>query len=133
MALPRRQPPIDIVPVARFRISKLAQSDLRRILATSEKEWGIDARHRYAALLNAGMRCVADNPEGTATRDRSSIHHSTRSFHLRHVRTNPAERKVKKPVHILYFRSVRPGLIEIVRVLHERMDPERHLSPDFKD
>jgi hypothetical protein len=26
-------------------------------------------------------------------------------------------------VHILYFRVIRPGLVEIVRILHERMEP----------
>jgi len=119
--------------VARFRISKLAQSDLRRILATSEKEWGIDGRQRYAALIDAGMRNVGDNPEGISTRNRSSIHHGSRSLHRRHVRTNSSEGKVKNPVHIIYFRPVRPGLIEIIRVLHERMDQNRHLGADSED
>jgi toxin ParE1/3/4 len=30
-------------------------------------------------------------------------------------------------VHVLYYRVLAPGLIEIVRVLHERMEPSRHL------
>jgi plasmid stabilization system protein ParE len=29
---------------------------------------------------------------------------------------------------VLYYRAVAPGLIEIVRVLHERMEPSRQLS-----
>jgi hypothetical protein len=31
-------------------------------------------------------------------------------------------------VHILYFRVIRPGLIEIIRILHERMEPGRWLE-----
>jgi hypothetical protein len=27
------------------------------------------------------------------------------------------------PAHILYYRPIRPGLVEIVRILHELMDP----------
>jgi toxin ParE1/3/4 len=36
--------------------------------------------------------------------------------------------KVAHPVHVLYYRMLASDLIEIVRVLHERMDPNRHLS-----
>jgi len=31
-------------------------------------------------------------------------------------------------VHVLYYRTAAPGLIEIVRVLHERMEPSRHIG-----
>jgi toxin ParE1/3/4 len=35
---------------------------------------------------------------------------------------------VKQPVHVMSYRAVRPGVIEIVRILHERMEPSRHLD-----
>ena len=38
-----------------------------------------------------------------------------------------------RPVHILYYRIIQPGLIEIVRVLHERMEPSRHLDASAVD
>jgi plasmid stabilization system protein ParE len=31
-------------------------------------------------------------------------------------------------VHVLYFRVIQPDLVEIVRVLHERMEPGRWLE-----
>jgi toxin ParE1/3/4 len=31
-------------------------------------------------------------------------------------------------VHILYYRPIQPGFIEILRVLHQRMEPSRHLA-----
>jgi toxin ParE1/3/4 len=36
--------------------------------------------------------------------------------------------KVRRPVHVIYYRLARDGVIEIVRVLHERMEPSRHLD-----
>jgi toxin ParE1/3/4 len=36
--------------------------------------------------------------------------------------------KVRRPVHVLYYRVAQGGAIEIVRVLHERMEPSRHLD-----
>jgi len=32
------------------------------------------------------------------------------------------------PVHVLYYRVAEEGVIEIIRVLHERMEPHRHLD-----
>ena len=114
--------------MARFRVSKLAQSDLGRILAASESRWGPEGRRRYAALIEAAMRQVADDPEGAATRDRNVLRSGTRSLHLRHVRAGSSDANVKNLVHILYYRSLGPELVEIIRVLHERMDPNRHIG-----
>ena len=36
-------------------------------------------------------------------------------------------------MHILYYRAVRLGVVEIVRVLHERMDPARYVGEEPKD
>lgn len=110
--------------MARFRLAPLAQDDLAQILATSMERWGLEGGRRYAALLAAGMRRVAAEPEGRATRDRTELSRGVRSFHPRHA----SDAKVKAPVHVLYYRIARPGLVEIVRILHERMEPSRHID-----
>ena len=112
--------------MARFRITQPAQSDLANILATSAERGGTDGRRRYALLLAAAMRTVAANPEQPLTQPRNELAPGLRSFHLRHARVNAPQVKVKKPVHVLYYRAIQPGVIEIVRVLHERMEPSRH-------
>lgn len=73
------------------------------------------------------MRRVASDPEAAVSQNRSDMLPGLRSFHLRHTRGEDREAKVNRPAHILYYRSIRPGLVEIVRVLHERMDPRRQL------
>jgi toxin ParE1/3/4 len=116
--------------MARFLISRLAREDLSSVLAISAERWGNEGRHRYAALIAAAIRKVAAEPEGPLVRSRDELHRGVRSFHLRHARAaNPTER-VMAPVHVLYFRIVQRDLIEIVRVLHERMEPSRHLDAD---
>ena len=114
--------------MARFRIAQPAQSDLTNILATSAERWGTDGRRRYALLLAAAMRTVAANPEGPLTQPRNELSPGLRSLHLRHARVNAPPAKVKKPVHVLCYRATQPGVIEIVRVLHERMEPSRHFD-----
>lgn len=114
--------------MARFRLSRPAQADLTDILATSAERWGIEGRRRYAAILTTAIRKVAADPENPATRDRAELVPGIRSFHIRHARSDDSELKVRRPVHILYYRVIRSGLIEIIRVLHERMEPSRYVD-----
>ncbi|MBV8567059.1 MAG: type II toxin-antitoxin system RelE/ParE family toxin [Methylobacteriaceae bacterium] len=113
--------------MAGHRLSRLAQADMAGILAASAERWGIEARRRYAAVLAAGIRKVAAEPHGSTSRERSELAQGIRSLHLRNVGTD-IEAKVRRPVHVLYYRVVRPDLVEIVRILHERMEPSRHMD-----
>lgn len=114
--------------MARYRLSRLAEADLARILETSGERWGREGRRRYAALLATAMRGIAAEPLGPTTRERPDLLPGIRSFHLRHARAGNPDEKVRQPVHVLYYRAVAPGLIEIVRVLHDRMEPSRQVG-----
>lgn len=111
--------------MARFRIAGPARADLAEILETSRNRWGEAARARYAALLVAAMRSIAAAPDGPRTRARSEVSPGIRSLHVRHATRGHA---VKTPVHVIYFRIDRHGVIEIVRVLHDRMEPTLHIT-----
>jgi toxin ParE1/3/4 len=115
--------------VARLRISHPAEADLENIFALSFERWGADGLARYSALIEAAFRAVAANPTGPTTRDRSSLVPGLRSLHLRNART---ARAVHQPAHLIYYRAVDDGSIEIVRVLHERVDPSLHLEPPMR-
>jgi toxin ParE1/3/4 len=114
--------------MARFRLSVPAQIDVAHILATSAEQWGTDARRRYAFTLANAMQKVAADPLGPTTRERTDLLPGVRSFHIRFARSTLPGERVSRPVHILYYRVIEPGLIEIVRVLHDHMDPARHLT-----
>jgi toxin ParE1/3/4 len=52
-------------------------------------------------------------------------------FHLRHCPNGALrEGRVQRPRHAVYYRVAKPGLIDILRVLHDRMDPRRHVDND---
>lgn len=113
--------------MAQFRLARPAQLDLGRILSTSAERWGAAGRPRYAAVLADAMRQVATEPDGPLTSRRPDLRSGIRSFHVRHARRSAAA-QVRRPVHVLYYRVAKEGVIEIVRVLHERMEPSRHLE-----
>jgi toxin ParE1/3/4 len=115
----------------RYRLSDPAKADIAALLRTSDRMHGAEARIRYRALLTAAMRRIATQPQGLSTVDRNDLFAGVRSFHIRNSRAESREAPVGDPVHVIFYRAVEPGLIEIVRVLHQRMQPDRHI--DFTD
>jgi toxin ParE1/3/4 len=114
--------------LSRYRLSDPAKADLANILRASQTQHGSEARIRYRGLLTAAMRRIAADPLGPSTSDRSELAAGLRSLHIRHARADSREALVAGPVHVVFFRTVEPGLVEIVRVLHERMEPSRHVT-----
>jgi toxin ParE1/3/4 len=114
--------------VPRYRLSDPAKADIASVLRASETTYGTEARTRYRALLTAAMRRIAAEPLGLPMVDRSELSAGVRCFHIRHSRHESGEAPVGDPVHVIFLRVLSPGLIEIVRVLHERMEPSRHLT-----
>lgn len=114
--------------MGRFRLARPAQIDLANILAAGAERWGADGRQRYAAVLADAMRQVAAEPDGPLTTKRRDLRPGIRSFRVRFARRSAESAKVKRPVHILYYRVAADGVVEIVRVLHERMEPSRQVD-----
>src|SRR4051794_40946473 len=114
--------------MAGYRLSEPAKADIARILRRSEELHGKEARIRYRACLTAAMRRVAADPEGRSTVDCGELDPGIRGFHIRHSRDQSREVAVASPVHVIFYRVIEPGVVEIVRVLHERMDPRLYIG-----
>ncbi|MGE0005200.1 MAG: hypothetical protein AB7S92_06375 [Parvibaculaceae bacterium] len=56
--------------------------------------------------------------------DRAELHLGIRGFRIRHSREAP----VASPAHVIYYVLAQPGVIEIARVLHDRMERQGHLG-----
>ncbi|NUQ61455.1 MAG: type II toxin-antitoxin system RelE/ParE family toxin [Pirellulales bacterium] len=110
--------------MARYVISPAAERDMESILAWSEGRFGVQGRLRYEALLVQGILDVADDPQRPGSHTRSEIAASARTYHLSHSRMRVAADvgHVRRPRHFLLYRTREDGLVEIGRVLHERMD-----------
>jgi toxin ParE1/3/4 len=129
MTLPRRRP-VDPAWRAIGFPNPLTPTSLRSL---GPERHGRQARIRYRALLTASMRRVAAEPDGVSTSNRDELLAGIRSFHIHHSRTESREAPISDPVHVIFYRAVEPGLVEIVRVLHDRMEPSRHVGQEIEE
>jgi toxin ParE1/3/4 len=96
--------------MTRFVISPLARADIDEIWETSAARWGIDQADSYVSGMRALIHRIADSPE-----------HGRRSDELR-----PDYRRIGIGSHIIFYRVI-DGSVDIVRVLHGKMDHGKHL------
>lgn len=95
-----------------LRFTTRAQRDLDDILLYSETTWGPDQADRYEAALAEGFDTLRANPQ----------------IGMAQVHLLPGLRAYFLQRHVVYYRIVGDTL-EVVRILHERVDPVRYLRP----
>lgn len=91
-------------------VSPAAEADLAGIFAHSLENWGSDQAAKYIDLLVARFKWLTTNRSLWRSRD-----------DLRPGLYGQYEGR-----HLIVFREVK-GRLQIVRVLHGRMDPARHV------
>lgn len=89
-----------------YRLSAAARADLGEIWDYTHRHWGAAQADRYIRRIQAACEgLAAGHQTGTAA---SAI--------------RPGYRKLRVASHILFFRRNAEGGIELIRVLHHRMD-----------
>lgn len=118
----------------RYAASPAAERDIESILALSQEQFGEQGRLRYEALLVRAMLDVGERPERAGSQARPEIGAAVRTYHFYYSRENvpTATGRVRRPRHFLLYRIGPDGVVEIGRVLHDRMDLARHLPPRFE-
>lgn len=90
-----------------LELSDPARQDVYDILSYTLRIWGERHLARYKAKLDAAFKAIVQKPRAGKPRYGMLVH------------------AVEK--HLIYYR-IREESIYIVRVLHERMDPQRHIT-----
>ena len=96
----------------RYEFTKQAESDLESITDSSLKNWGQRQTNIYLDGLEELAQNLADCPDLGTNRD----------YFIEGLISFPYRS------HIIYYTRQVHG-ITIIRVLHKRMDMERHISP----
>ncbi len=93
-----------------FRLTLRARQRLREIGRDTQKTWGVDQRNKYLTELDKGFHDLAVRPD--KGRAREELAAGLFSFHLKS--------------HVVYY-YIQSDHIQIVDILHERMEPRLHL------
>ena len=93
-----------------FNLSPAARADLEHIWHYTEKHWSKAQAERYARGIQAA--CIALSNGTKAGWPADDI--------------RPGYRKAAVGSHVMFSR-MREDTVEIIRILHQRMDIERHM------
>jgi toxin ParE1/3/4 len=116
------------------RIAAPAFQDIRNIWIWTLERFGHAAALRYETLIDQSISDLADDPTCPAAKERKDVLPGVWFYHLASSRTHvPDDQAVKSPRHLVIFRHVQPGVIEILRILHDSRDLARHLAPVLQD
>ena len=94
-----------------YVISKKAVSDLEEIWIYTVEKWSVDQADRYYKLIVDEIHFICKNNNAGKS--------------MEHVRKGYRASKVKS--HLIFYR-IQNSTIEVIRILHERMDIENRLS-----
>ena len=94
-----------------YKLSELAEDDLKTILSYSFENFGLDRAEKYYLGLKKCCALIGDYPE--IGRLRPDIDPLTRSF--------------VHESHVIYY-EIQPKRVFILRFLGEKQDPMRHLK-----
>lgn len=97
--------------MASFYLTHAAKTDLKEIGRYTRKQWGAAQRDKYLTMLDGCFQDLAAQP--LRGQDCSDI--------------RAGYRKYNAGSHVIFYRQASDAAIEIVRILHGRMDTERHL------
>ena len=93
-----------------FRLSAKSLEDLKFIGRFTLKSWGREQLKIYLSKLDEDFHLLADQPHLGSARD--DIRDGYRVYHVGR--------------HLIFYRQ-KTTCIEIIRILHDRMDVETHL------
>jgi toxin ParE1/3/4 len=114
-------------------IAPQARSDIKSILSWTQEHFGPLTLKRYARLIETAIAEIAANPDCAGSESRPEIAGACRTYHLFHARKKAATgvHRVRKPRHFLLYR-VRDGIVELGRVLHDSMDFQEQIPPEYR-
>ena len=94
--------------MASYHLSHQAEADLMDITTYTLSTWGRDQAMRYIDAIEVCCRRLGENPELGRACDQ----------------VRPGLRRMEQGRHVLFYRIAVEGIV-VIRILHQRMLPER--------
>ena len=112
----------------RVRLGAAAEVDFANILKWATENFGARQSRVYRDTLVQAIGELADGPDVLGSKVRDEIMAGLRTLHI----ARRGRRGGRRGSHFLMYRAGSSSTIEIVRILHDRMDLQRHVpsAPD---
>src|SRR5690242_8651437 len=104
----------------RVRLGAAAEVDFANILKWTTENFGARQSRVYRDTLVQAIGELADGPNVAGSKARDDIMAGLRTLHV--------ARRGRRGSHFLMYRIAPKSTIEIVRILHDRMDLRRHVA-----
>jgi toxin ParE1/3/4 len=95
-----------------YRLSPAARADLRSIWLYTDEIWGREQADRYIMSIEAACKSVADRQAKGRSAD-----HFRQGYRMASVGS-----------HYVFYKPSRDGGIDVIRVLHQRMNIRSRLA-----
>lgn len=106
------------------RLSGAAEADFRQILRWTVDNFGSAQARAYADTLSSALKALSAGPSVIGVKERPEIGSNIWTLHV--------ARNGRKGRHFVMFRvgsTEGRDVIDVLRLLHDGMDLERHLPP----
>lgn len=113
-------------------LTPAAERDITEALIWSEEKFGTRAALRYGSILKQGLQDIGSDPLRPGSLARPELGLEVRSYHL-HFSRNRARIGVgivRSPRHFVLYRLREPGMLDVLRILHDARDLERHIPEE---
>lgn len=114
-----------MTPIWRVELSAAARADFEEIVRWTNPQFGASQAVAYGGLIRDALDRLGAGPEIVGATRRDEIGSGYRTLHI--------ARNRRRGRYFVLFRVVAEAdlpLIAVVRILHDAMDPLRHLPPD---
>ena len=97
--------------MSRIVLSSKAKTDLSEVWNYTYTQWGVEQTEKYVRDLWGVIEGLPDN--------------LIKAVDIGDVRRG--YRKIRAGSHVIFFKVTNDGVIDVIRILHQKMDFNRHL------
>jgi len=98
--------------MARYKLTNEAVNDLEEIWIYTYQNWSVEQADRYYNLIIDEIEFLSSNPLSGRSMD--------------HIKEGYRVSKVKS--HLVFYKIITNAAIEIIRILHQRMDVKNRMK-----
>jgi toxin ParE1/3/4 len=96
----------------RYSISEKANQDIEKIWLYTFENWSLEQADRYYNLILDEIEFISENFESG-----KSVDYIKKGYRVSIVKS-----------HIIFYKKSRRNIVEIIRVLHQKMDVENRIN-----